>query len=230
MKDLESLVNQFRTPAFPGSFFFSFEGIEGSGKSTQIKLIKEHLENEGFNVIVLREPGGTPFGEKLRKAILESESDLHPLAETHLFCAARAQLLQEVILKELSEPNTIVICDRFIDSTIAYQGHARGLGIENILIQHATFPLNLVPHRTFYLRIDLETSLERQRKRNMPKDYFESRDDEFHQKLISGYDQSAELFKERVELINGSANEETVFNELKTKIDSIVRGNQEYAS
>ncbi len=226
MKDLESLVNQFRTPAFPGSFFFSFEGIEGSGKSTQIKQIKEHLDNEGFNVIVLREPGGTPFGEKLRKAILESDKDLHPLAETHLFCAARAQLLQEVILKELSEPNTVIICDRFIDSTIAYQGHARELGVENILIQHTAFPLNLVPHKTFYLRVDLETSLERQRQRNMPKDYFESRDNSFHENLIAGYDQAAEIFPERITTLNGAQNQDVVFAELKSLIDQIVRSNQ----
>ncbi len=230
MNNIETLINQFRSPAFPGSYFFSFEGIEGAGKSTQIKSIKDYLESEGFNVIVLREPGGTSFGEKLRKAILESEKDLHPAAEAHLFCSARAQLLNDVILKELAEPNTIVICDRFIDSTLAYQGHARELGVENILGLHNIFPLNLVPHRTFYIRIDLETSLERQRKRNMPKDYFESRNNDFHQKLIEGYDTAAELFQERIEIINGTADEATVYNILKDKISYIIRQDENRAN
>ena len=223
MKNLDpSLVNQFRAPAFPGSFFLSFEGIEGAGKSTQIVKIKEYLESKNFNVIVLREPGGTPFGERLRKAILESEGDLHPLAEAHLFCSARAQLLNEVVLKELSEPNTVIICDRFLDSTIAYQGVARELGVENILKMHSLFPLNLVPHKSFYIRIDLETSLERQKMRNLPKDYFESRDNSFHSKLIEGYDYASELFNDRISIIDGSKNQDEVYLKLKSQIDELI--------
>ncbi len=228
--NIDTIKNQFRSPAFPGSYFFSFEGIEGAGKSTQIKRLKDFLEDEGFNVIVLREPGGTSFGERLRKAILESEKDLHPLAEAHLFCSARAQLLNDVILKELNQPNTIVICDRFIDSTLAYQGHARELGIENILSLHHIFPLNLVPHKTFYIRIDLETSLERQRKRNMPKDYFESRNDDFHQKLIEGYDAASEIFQDRIEIINGASDEDSVYEMLKEKIANIIRQDESRAN
>lgn len=217
-----TLINQFRSPAFPGSFFISFEGIEGAGKSSQIVKIKEYLEEKNFNVIVLREPGGTSFGEKLRQAILNSEKDIHPVAEAHLFCSARAQLLTSVVLKELAEPNTVIICDRFIDSTLAYQGVARDLGVDNILRMHSIFPLNLVPHVTFYLRIDLETSLERQRMRNLPKDYFESRDNSFHTKLIEGYDLASDLFKDRIKTIDGSKTTDEVYLKLKSEIDQLL--------
>jgi hypothetical protein len=127
MKEItQELLNSFRSPAFPGSYFLSFEGIEGAGKSTQIIKVKEYLEQNHFRVLILREPGGTPFGEKLRQAILETKNEITPLAEAHLFAASRAQLLTEVILKELAEPNTVVICDRYIDSSLVYQGHSRG--------------------------------------------------------------------------------------------------------
>ncbi|MGI4992763.1 dTMP kinase [Halobacteriovorax sp. GFR7] len=223
-KDISQLTNVFRQAAFPGSFFFSFEGIEGSGKSTQIVKIKDYLEDKGFNVIVIREPGGTAFGEKLRQAILTSNTELHPAAEAHLFASARAQNLHALILKELETPNTVVICDRFLDSSIAYQGVARKLGPEYILNIHSSFPLNIVPHKTFYLRIDLEKSLERQRLRNMPKDYFESRDNSFHQDLIEGYDYCAKIFPNRIATIDGSAQLEVVTQKLIEEIETIING------
>jgi dTMP kinase len=199
MKEItQELLNSFRAPAFPGSFFLSFEGIEGAGKSTQIIRLKKFLEDKNFRVLVLREPGGTPFGEKMRQAILETKTEITPLAEAHLFASSRAQLLSEVILKELATPNTIVICDRYIDSSLVYQGHSRGLGVAEVLNIHNAFPLNLVPHLTFYLRINVETSEKRQKLRNAPKDYFESKGPEFYKKLIVGYDLMAELFPHRI--------------------------------
>ncbi len=221
---ITELTKYFRQAAFPGSFFFSFEGIEGSGKSTQIVKVKNYLEDKGFNVIVIREPGGTPFGEKLRQAILTSQTDLHPAAEAHLFASARAQNLHDLILKELETPNTIVICDRFIDSSIAYQGVARRLGPEYILKIHSQFPLNIVPHKTFYLRIDLEKSLERQQLRNMPKDYFESRDNSFHQSLIEGYDYCADIFPNRIVKIDGAGSLESVTNRLIQEVETVING------
>lgn len=199
MKEItQELLNSFRAPAFPGSFFLSFEGIEGAGKSTQIIKLKNYLESKNFRVLVLREPGGTPFGEKMRQAILETKTEITPLAEAHLFASSRAQLLTEVILKELSVPNTIIICDRYIDSSLVYQGHSRGLGVAEVLNIHNAFPLNLVPHLTFYLRINVETSEKRQKMRNAPKDYFESKGVDFYKKLVVGYDLVAELFPHRI--------------------------------
>ncbi|QDK41649.1 dTMP kinase [Bacteriovorax stolpii] len=199
MKEItQELLNSFRAPAFPGSFFLSFEGIEGAGKSTQIIKLKNYLEEKNFRVLVLREPGGTPFGEKMRQAILETKTEITPLAEAHLFASSRAQLLSEVVLKELAIPNTVIICDRYIDSSLVYQGHSRGLGVAEVLNIHNVFPLNLVPHLTFYLRINVETSEKRQKMRNAPKDYFESKGVDFYKKLVVGYDLMAELFPHRI--------------------------------
>lgn len=207
MKDqLHELLAQFRSPETPGSYFLSLEGIEGSGKSTQIKVIEEHLKKQGYRVLLLREPGGTIFGEKLREAILQSQAPLHPLAECHLFLSSRAQLLEEKILPFLLVPKSVVILDRYIDSTLAYQGEARGLGIKTVLTLHQIEPLNLLPHRSFFLDIGLETSHERQAKRGQDKDYFESEKNEFYEKLIRGYRKVADLFADRVLKIDASKN------------------------
>jgi dTMP kinase len=226
MKEItHELLSSFRAPAFPGSFFLSFEGIEGAGKSTQITRLKKYLEEEkNFRVLVLREPGGTPFGEKLRQAILETKTEISPLAEAHLFASSRSQLLSEVILKELSIPNTVIICDRYIDSSIVYQGHARGLGVAEVLEIHNIFPLNLVPHLTFYLNIGVFTSENRQKIRNAPKDYFEAKGIEFYKKLIVGYDLMHELFPNRILKLDaeGSPDDVTasIFNAMENMIIS----------
>lgn len=222
MEDLNTLAKYFRTPAFPGSYFISLEGIEGAGKSTQIIKLKEYLESKDFRVLVLREPGGTIFGEKLRSAVLASNKELHPLAELNLFASSRAQLLYEVTLNELNVPGTIIIYDRYIDSTIAYQGVARELGVGAVLTNHMTFPLSLSPHLTLYLRIEPELSLERQKMRNAPKDYFEKRGVEFYSKLVAGYDQAAELFPDRIVTIDASPSVDIIFEKLKTHIDKLL--------
>lgn len=218
----KELLQQFRPPAFPGSFFLSFEGIEGAGKSTQIVRIKEYLESKDFRVLILREPGGTPFGEKLRQAILNSTSELEPIAEAYLFASSRSQLLTEVTLKELNTPGTIVIYDRYIDSSIAYQGMARGLGVDTVLQIHNVFPLNLMPHKTFYLEISADTSMGRQTIRNAPKDYFESRGKDFYEKLIQGYNTSIDLFPDRISVIDGSRDLDSVFESIKEEINTLI--------
>jgi len=220
---MTELIKKFRPPAFPGSYILSLEGIEGAGKSTQIVKCKEYLESLDFRVLVLREPGGTSFGEKLRQAILSSSAEIHPVAELHLFAASRAQLLTEVTLKELAVPNTIIIYDRYLDSTLAYQGEARGLGFETILNCHSSFPLTLVPHLTFYLDIPASLSQERQKLRNSPKDYFEKQGAEFYQNLVAGYNKACELFPNRIVRINGSQNEEGVFEEIKSILENLIK-------
>ena len=223
MKEItQELLNNFRSPAFPGSFFLSFEGIEGAGKSTQITRLKTYLEEKNYRVLILREPGGTPFGEKMRQAILETKNEITPLAEAHLFASSRAQLLSEVILKELAEPNTIVICDRYIDSSLVYQGHARGLGVAEVLSIHNVFPLNIVPHLTFYLRINVETSEKRQKMRNAPKDYFEAKGIEFYKKLVVGYDLMAELFPHRIVKFDAEVGLDAMTNQILKTIDMLI--------
>lgn len=227
MKEITAeLLNSFRAPTFPGSFLISFEGIEGAGKSSQIIQLKDFLEKKNFRVIVLREPGGTPFGEKLRQAILETKTEISPLAEAHLFASSRAQLMTEVTLKELSVPNTVIIYDRYLDSSLAYQGHARGLGIPEVLEIHNIFPLNLVPHLTFYLYIDVETSMERQKIRNSIKDYFESKGEVFYKKLIVGYDQALELFPKRIKKLDAKRDMASISHEINGLIESLIYNNE----
>lgn len=223
MKEItQELLNSFRSPAFPGSYFLSFEGIEGAGKSTQIIRLKNHLEKKDFRVLILREPGGTPFGEKMRQAILETKTEITPLAEAHLFASSRAQLLSEVVLKELAVPNTVIICDRYIDSSLVYQGHSRGVGVADVLQLHNTFPLNLVPHLTFYLRIGVETSEKRQKMRNAPKDYFESKGVEFYKKLVIGYDLVAELFPNRILKLDAEVHLDEMTMRITEVIDHLI--------
>ena len=219
----EASLKNFRTiPSVANSFFVSFEGIECSGKTTQIVLIQDYLEKKGFRVLVFREPGGTPFGEQLRKAMLNASSDIHPLAEAYLFASGRAHLIHHVVLKELNEPNTIIICDRYIDSSFAYQGVARGLGMEEVMRIHSLYPLNLLPHRSFYIKISREISEKRQEARNMPKDYFEARGEKFHEDLIRGYDWISELFSKRIRIIDGEKDSHAVFVDISREIDDLL--------
>ena len=220
---IQNLKTFYRTPVTPESFFISLEGIEGSGKSTQIKHLEEILKNKGFRVLTLREPGGTEFGEKLREAILKSSTPLHPMAECHLFLASRAQLLKEKILPFLLVPKSVVILDRYIDSTLAYQGKARKLGIQTVLELHRHDPLNLLPHRTYFLDISLETSHERQLKRGQEKDYFESEKTEFYSNLIDGYREMANLFPERILKIDASVSPEAVAKIIDEDLEKILK-------
>jgi dTMP kinase len=223
MESLSLLKKKFTPPETPGSYFISLEGIEGAGKSSQISHIKNYLQDKGYDVVILREPGGTNFGEKLREAILNSSSTLHPLAECHLFLASRAQLLFEKILPSLLRPNTVVVVDRYVDSTLAYQGVARKLGIPLILSLHQFNPLNLLPHRTYFLDIDLKTSFERQKNRGSQKDYFESEEIHFYQNLIDGYRQAASLFPERIFTLNANQSIDEVKTLILSDLDKILK-------
>jgi dTMP kinase len=219
---LQSLKAFYKTPETPESFFLSLEGIEGSGKSTQVKFIEKILINKGYRVLCLREPGGTEFGERLREAILRSSTPLHPLAECHLFLASRAQLLKEKILPYLSQPKSVVILDRYIDSTLAYQGQARKLGFETVLDLHHHNPLNLLPHRTYFLDIPLEVSWERQKQRGQEKDYFEAEKAEFYNDLIQGYQMTAKLFPERILTLDARGTAENVSQFIEQDIERII--------
>ena len=216
------LLAHFRPPFFPGSLFLSFEGIEGAGKSTQIVALRDFVEERGFRAIVLREPGSTPLGEKIRRAILDSSSDILPLAEAYLFGASRAQLLRDVVLKELAHPGTVVICDRFLDSTLAYQGLARGLGMTEVLNIHIPPPLNTLPHRTFYLRITVETSRRRQSLRRTPPDYFESKGEGFLGKIIEGLETAAQLFPERIVTVEGEDDPEAISHNIFSHLEEML--------
>lgn len=164
----------------------TFEGIDGSGKSTQIALLKKSLSERGWQVEVFREPGGTEVSELIRQILLDPALDVHPIAELLLFSAARAQLTTQRV-RPLLEAGTIVILDRFYDSTVSYQGYGRQSlpidvihQINNIATQH------LVPDITFYLRLPLQEAA--RRTQHSSKDRMEQAGDEFFRKVIEGFD------------------------------------------
>lgn len=220
---MPELLQRFQSFNKKDRYFISFEGIEGAGKSTQITRFKELVESLGYSVLLVREPGGTPFGEKLRQAILQSSAPLDPIAEAHLFASSRAQLLYEKSLKHLEKPKSVVIYDRYIDSSLAYQGVARGLGFKTILEIHSHSPLTILPTLTFYIKISLDCSLKRQTMRNQQKDYFESETQEFYKKLIEGYDRASLTFPQRFAIIDGEQDIEGVFKQIKSTWNQLVK-------
>ena len=147
--------------------FVTFEGIDGSGKSTQADLLAEALRDEGRNVVATREPGGTKIGERIRELLLDRTAEISPWAEAALFAAARAQLVEQVIQPALGK-NADVVCDRYIDSSLAYQGLARGLGVERVLELNLQATRGLLPDRTFLVVIEPEEAMRRARRRPGP--------------------------------------------------------------
>src|SRR5438093_5803428 len=139
--------------------FVTFEGLDGSGKTTQARLLAEYLDGAGREVVLTREPGGTPFGERIRDVLLHGE-DVSPWAEAALFAAARAELVQEVIRPAL-EGGADVVCDRYLDSSLAYQGIARGLGVDRVLALNIDAIRGILPDVTFLLLIDPDEAARR---------------------------------------------------------------------
>ena len=184
--------------------FISLEGIDGSGKSTQAKLLAQEL---GGDVVLLREPGGTDVGERIREVLKDPELSLDPLAELLLFCAARAQLVSEVIRPAL-EADRDVVCDRFSDSSAAYQGVARGLGVERVEEMCDLATDGLWPHATILLRIDPERASKRIGRRKA--DRFEGEGMDLQRKVAEGYDEVARRHPDRVRVVDADTDVDSV--------------------
>jgi dTMP kinase len=171
---------------YPGGFFISLEGPEGAGKSTQGKLLVAELTRRGYEVLALREPGGTGLGEELRRVVKHHDGPVCSEAELLIFSASRVQLMREVILPHL-EKGGVVVCDRFADSTTAYQGYGRGLDLDMIRSLHEVAVCGRWPDLTLLLDLPVRDGFERTRKRAEGSDRMEDAGLEFHNKVRSGY-------------------------------------------
>ncbi len=202
--------------------FITFEGPDGSGKTTQIKLAEQYLEQKGFEVLTTFEPGGTGIGKKIRAILLDkSNLEMTDKTETLLFLASRAQLTEKII-KPALKSRQMVLCDRFFDSTIAYQGIARGLGAQRMLDFSLWATGGLVPDLTFVFHMKPGIGLERKSRQGRPKDRLESQEDDFMQKVCQGYREVAERFKERIVSIDGEKDIQAVFAIIRDKINGLI--------
>jgi dTMP kinase len=189
--------------------FITFEGLDFSGKSTQISLLADRLSREGFQVKVVRDPGGTDIGEKVRSVLLDKKSlRMDDLTELFLFSASRSQLVHELILPAL-ERGAVVICDRFYDSTTAYQGWGRGLPLDVIRTVNHVAAAGLVPDITFFMDIPVHEVEARMRKQENQVDRMESSGEGFYEAVRKGYLQLAAEEK-RFEVVNGLSPIESV--------------------
>jgi len=194
--------------------FFTFEGPDGSGKSTQARILAERLRQEGYSVLETAEPGGTPIGQQIRRILLDSANqELRPTAELLLMFAARAQNVEQWILPALAE-GKVVVCDRFTDSSIAYQGAGRGLGSEVVLELDRIACRGLVPDLTLCIDIDSASGLARARSRNRDAVDRETRLEEqaleFHQRVRAAYHEIAQQEPARFRLIDGRGAREEI--------------------
>jgi len=199
--------------------FITFEGSEGCGKSTQSKLLYQYLKRKGFKVVYLREPGGTKVSEKIRKILLDSKNDsITPMAEMLLYMAARAQVVNEIIAPALKK-GKIVICDRFLDSTIAYQGY--GLGIDIVLIEclGEFVTSSISPDLTIFLDLPLRKGL---RYRQYSKDRIEKRSLVYHSRVLKGYLKIARTEPKRIKIIKVLKDKNKTQSEVRRLVDKFL--------
>ena len=197
--------------------FITFEGIDGCGKTTQINLLNEYLKNKNYNTILTLEPGGSDIGKNLRQILLHHEGYVDDTCELLLYLADRAQHTKTVIMENTNKGN-IVLCDRYIDSTVAYQGYARGGDIEKINFLNDIATSSLKPDITFLFDIDVETAQSRVGKN---KDRLEKESLDFHKKVKDGYLEIAKK-NERIKVINSKRTIEEIFEEVKQYIDKLL--------
>jgi dTMP kinase len=187
------------------SYFITLEGVEGSGKSTIINFIKDSLETSGKKVVVTREPGGIDIAEQIRSVILDKRNTkMEGRTEALLYAAARRQHLVEKVIPSLSEGN-IVLCDRFIDSSLAYQGYARGLGINEVFSVNKFAIEDLMPDLTLYLDLDPQIGLNRIAKnKGREINRLDLEEINFHVKVREGYEEVMKMFPERMVRIDAN--------------------------
>ena len=200
-------------------FFITFEGGDGSGKSTQIGILRDRLTEMGYEVLLTREPGGTAISEKIRELILDPDnSEMDDMTEALLYAAARAQLVHQFIKPALEE-GKVVICDRFVDSSIAYQGFGRGLG-DAVGVINTYAVDDCMPDLTILLRLDPQKGSSRIAGRE--HDRIEQASDDFHRKVYEGYLKLEEMYPERILGIDASGTIEEIAEEIFRRVSEIM--------
>lgn len=201
--------------------FISMEGADGSGKSTQIQMLKEYLTKKGYDIVVTREPGGTKISEKIRELILNPEhTEMGKETEMMLYAAARAQLVHEVICPALEEGKA-VICDRYVDSSVVYQGIAREIGIETVYQVNQYAIQGLLPELTIHLDLDAKEGI-RRKKNQAELDRMELETLEFHNKVAQGYRELAKREPERIKTIDATLSPKQIHAKIVEYINRII--------
>ena len=201
--------------------FITFEGGEGSGKTTLIEMLTNELNQLGYNILKTREPGGSKIAEEIRNVILNVDNvDMDYKTEALLLAASRRQHLTEVIIPALNA-GKIVICDRYVDSSLAYQGYARGLGIKEVYEINNYAIEGILPELTIYIDIDPIIGLNRIKGRDKV-DRLDLEEISFHTKVKEGYLELAKMFKERFKVINGNRTPEEIYEDIKKEILKIL--------
>ena len=203
--------------------FITFEGGEGSGKTTIAQMIKERLDKEGYHVVLTREPGGVEISEEIRDIILDvKNTNMDKKTEALLYAASRRQHLVEKVIPALND-NAIVICDRFIDSSLVYQGIARGIDIDEVYNMNMFATENILPKRTIFFDIKPEDGLARvYSNKNREVNRLDLEKIGFHKKVYEGYLQICDKYSDRIVKIDASQNIEGVFNQVIEKIKEIL--------
>jgi dTMP kinase len=207
--------------------FITFEGIEGSGKSTQILLLQQYLQSRGMRVVLTREPGGTAIGNQVRKILLDpANTALDPAAELLLYAASRAQHLREVILPAL-KGGMVVLCDRFSDATLAYQGYGRGLDLEMILSLDRLVTTGMRPDLTVLFDIDAAAGVARAHGRNRDRGLeaearFENEEIAFHERVRQGYLTLVRQEPGRIRMVDASPPPEDVQKNVRIVVDEVL--------
>lgn len=205
--------------------FITFEGIEGSGKSTQIDLLAGHLGKRGYDVVVTREPGGTNIGDSIRNVLLDPDfAGMNFLAELFLYAASRAQLVSEVIKPALAA-GKIVLCDRFADSSLAYQGYGRGVSLKIIRQLNELATQNISPHLTIILSVPTEDGLDRATQHYA--DRIEKEAIHFHRLVKEGYEKLALQDPERIHLFDATAGPQDVHQRIADLVEELLKKKEE---
>lgn len=205
------------------SKFIVFEGPDGSGKSTILKKVKESLIEEGHEIYDFREPGGTPISEKIRNIILDNDNaEMTARCEALLYAASRAQLLEEKI-KPLLDRGAIVLCDRFVLSSLMYQGIGRDLGIEQVKAINYFAIGQTKPDLTIFFNIDYKTAIDRKRK-NFESDRLENEEDDFHRRIFDGYIDLSKKYKDQIVTVDATQSIDQVTKDCLSIIKNSLEG------